>query len=81
MPTSDDYRQMANRAAQIAIGCSAPSVARALLALALTYMALADAVSPPTVERESSNSKKCKKTLLAMETRPAVCTSNARVRA
>jgi hypothetical protein len=52
MPTSDDYRQMANRAAQIAIGCSAPSVARALLALALTYMALADAVSPPTVERE-----------------------------
>jgi hypothetical protein len=41
MPTSDDYRQMANRAAQIAIGCSAPSVARALLALALTYMALA----------------------------------------
>jgi len=52
MPTSDDYRQMANRAAQIAIGCSAPSVARALLALALTYMALADAVSPPMVERE-----------------------------
>ena len=52
MPTSDDYRQMANRAAQIAIGCSAPSVARALLALALTYMALADAVSPPTIERE-----------------------------
>ena len=52
MPTSDDYRQMANRAAQIAIGCSAPSVARALLALALTYMALADGVSQPTVERE-----------------------------
>ena len=52
MPTSDDYRQMADRAAQIAIGCSAPSVARALLALALTYMALADGVSQPTVERE-----------------------------
>ena len=52
MPTSDDYRQMANRAAQIAIGCSAPSVARALLGLALTYMALADGVSQPTVERE-----------------------------
>src|SRR5262249_2173110 len=52
MPTADDYRQMANRAAQSAIGCSAPSVARALLALALAYMALADAVSPPTVERE-----------------------------
>ena len=52
MPTPDDYRQMADRAVQIAIGCSAPSVARALLALALTYMALADAFSPPTVERE-----------------------------
>ena len=52
MPTSDDYRQMANRAAQIAIGCSAPSVARALPGLALTYMALADGVSQPTVERE-----------------------------
>ena len=52
MPTSEDYRQMANRAAQIAVGCSAPSVARALLALALTYMALADGVSQPTVKRE-----------------------------
>ena len=52
MPTSDDYRQMANRAAQIAIGCSAPSIARALLALALAYMTLADGLSPPTVDRE-----------------------------
>ena len=41
MPTSEDYRQMANRSAQIAIGCSAPSVAQALLALGLEYMALA----------------------------------------
>ena len=81
MPTSDDYRQMANRAAQIAIGCSAPSVARALLALALAYLALADGVSQPTVERESSNYKKCRKTLLAMETRPAVYASDGRVRA
>jgi hypothetical protein len=72
MPTSDDNRQMANRAAQIATGCSAPSVARALLALALTYIALADAVGPPTVEREQQL-QQCKKTLLAMETRPAVC--------
>ena len=52
MPTSNEYRQMANRAAQIAIGCAAPSVARALLALALSYMALADGVSQPKVERE-----------------------------
>jgi hypothetical protein len=52
MSTSEDYRQMANRVAQIAVGCSAPSVARALLALALAYMALADGVSRPIVERE-----------------------------
>jgi hypothetical protein len=41
MATSEDYRQMANRSAQLAIGCAAPSVAQALLALALDYMALA----------------------------------------
>jgi hypothetical protein len=46
MPTFDDYRQMANRAAQIAIACSAPSVAGALLALAVEYMALADGLNP-----------------------------------
>ena len=52
MPTSEDYRQMANRAAQIAIGCSAPSVAAALLALALEYMALADGLSRSVLEKE-----------------------------
>jgi hypothetical protein len=41
MPTSEDYRQMADRSAQLAIACSAPSVAKALLALGLEYMALA----------------------------------------
>jgi hypothetical protein len=41
MATSEDYRQMANRSAQLAIACSAPSIAQALLALALDYMALA----------------------------------------
>ena len=45
MPTSEDYRQMANRTAQIAIACSAPSVAGALLALAVEYMALADGLN------------------------------------
>jgi hypothetical protein len=43
---------MANRTAQIAIACSAPSVAAALLALALEYMALADGLSRPTLEKE-----------------------------
>jgi hypothetical protein len=52
MPTSEEYRQMANRAAQIAIACSAPSVAGALLALALEYMALADGLSPPALAKE-----------------------------
>ena len=52
MPTSEVYRQMANRTAQIAIACSAPSVAGALLALALEYMALADGLSPPAFAKE-----------------------------
>jgi hypothetical protein len=52
MPTSEDYRQMANRAAQIAITCSAPSVAAALLGLVLEYMALADGLSRPILEKE-----------------------------
>ncbi|HEY7662493.1 MAG TPA: hypothetical protein VH934_05135 [Xanthobacteraceae bacterium] len=37
MPTSEDYRQMANRSAQLAIACSSPSLAEALMALALDY--------------------------------------------
>ena len=41
MPTSEDYKQMANRSAQLAMACSAPSVAQALLALGSEYMALA----------------------------------------
>jgi hypothetical protein len=41
MATPEDYHQMANRSAQLAIACSAPSVAQAFLALALDYMALA----------------------------------------
>jgi hypothetical protein len=59
---------MANRAAQIAITYSAPSVAAALLGLALEYMALADGlISVGRYLRKSSNCKKCSKILLAME--------------
>jgi hypothetical protein len=55
MPTSEDYRQMANRCAQLALGCSAPSVAHALLALALKYMALAAGLDQPSeMEQESA---------------------------
>jgi hypothetical protein len=42
VPASEAYRPLANRCAELAIACSAPSVAAALLALALGYMALAD---------------------------------------
>jgi hypothetical protein len=52
MPTSEDYRQMANRSAQLAIGCSTPSVAQALLALGLEYMALAARPSESAAMRE-----------------------------
>ena len=52
MASCEDYRQMANRAAQIAIACSAPSVAAALLGLALEYMVLADGLSRPILEKE-----------------------------
>jgi hypothetical protein len=50
--TSEDYRQMANRSAQLAIACSAPSVAEALLALALDYMALAARLGQPAAARQ-----------------------------
>jgi hypothetical protein len=52
MPTSEDYRQMANRSAQLAIACSAPSVAHALLALGLEYMTLAARFGQPAVAKE-----------------------------
>jgi hypothetical protein len=54
MPTPEDYRQMANRSAQLAIACSAPSVAHALLALGLEYMALAARPGPPEEMQQGS---------------------------
>ena len=52
MATSEDYRQMANRSAQLAIASSAPSVAQVLLALALDYMALAAKPGQPAAARQ-----------------------------
>ena len=52
MPSFEDYRRMADRAAQLAIACSAPSVAGALLALAVEYMALADRLGQSAVAKE-----------------------------
>jgi lactate dehydrogenase-like 2-hydroxyacid dehydrogenase len=45
MPTCKDYKQMADRVAQIAIASSAPSVAEALMALALDHMRRANGLS------------------------------------
>jgi hypothetical protein len=36
--TSQDYKRLADRSAQLAIECAAPTVAEALMALALDYM-------------------------------------------
>ena len=44
MPTSEDYKQMANRSAQLAIACSTPSVAQALFALGLVWRSLLGSV-------------------------------------
>ena len=45
MLTSEDYRQMADRSAQLAIACPASCVAAALLALSLDYMMAASRLS------------------------------------
>ena len=56
MPTPEDYRQMANRSAQLAIACSAPGVAHALLALGLEYRALAARlVQPADMQQEAGS--------------------------
>ena len=47
MPTPEDYRQMADRCAQLAVASSAPSIAQTLLALGLDYMALAARLGQP----------------------------------
>jgi hypothetical protein len=47
MLTSEDYRQMADRSAQLAIACAAPDLAKALMALALDYMTLAARPTQP----------------------------------
>jgi hypothetical protein len=52
MPTYDEYKHMADRCAQLAIACSAPSLAHALLALASKYMALAAELDRPAEMRQ-----------------------------
>ena len=51
MMMADDYRQLADRSAQLAIACSEPSVAKSFLALALDYMRLASTLDQPARQR------------------------------
>jgi hypothetical protein len=45
MPTCEDYKQMADRVAQLALATSAPTVAEALMALAVDHMTRAARLS------------------------------------
>ena len=57
MLTSADYREMADRSAQLAIASPAPSVAEALLALALHYMTQAAGPVTSTSQQPSARPK------------------------
>jgi hypothetical protein len=52
MPTCKDYKQMGDRVAQIAIACSTPCVAEALMALALDHMTRAAGLGEPAAAKE-----------------------------
>jgi hypothetical protein len=49
MSSSEGYKQLSDRCAQIAIASSAPSVAQALMALAFDYLTRADKSASPAV--------------------------------
>lgn len=51
MPTCNEYKQMADRVARIAIASSTPSVAEALMALALDHMRRAAALGEPAAAK------------------------------
>jgi hypothetical protein len=58
MLTSEDYRQLSNQVAQLAIASSAPSVAEALMAIALDYASRATKLSETTdVEQRQRNKR------------------------
>jgi hypothetical protein len=45
MPTCEDYKRMADRVAQLAIATAAPTLSRALMALAVDHMTRAALLS------------------------------------
>jgi hypothetical protein len=52
MLSSADYKQLSDRSARAAIACSAPSVARALMALAFDYVTRAARISEATTGQQ-----------------------------
>ena len=52
MVASEDYSQLAQRCAQLAIACSTPSVAGALAMLALDYLAQSHRLSEPSAAEQ-----------------------------
>ncbi len=52
MLSSADYKLLADRSAQLAIDCPAPTVAEALMALALDYLRRAASLSRATASEQ-----------------------------
>ena len=52
MLNSADYKWLADRSAQLAIDCPAPTVAEALMALALDYLRRAASLSKTTASEQ-----------------------------
>ncbi|MGC2748251.1 MAG: hypothetical protein WA309_12435 [Pseudolabrys sp.] len=52
MVASEDYDQLAQRCAQLAIACSTPSIAGALTILALDYLAQSHRLSQPSAAEQ-----------------------------
>jgi hypothetical protein len=52
MVPSEDYTQLAQRCTQLAIACSAPSVAGALTVLALDYLAQSHRLGQPSTTQQ-----------------------------
>jgi hypothetical protein len=52
MLSSEGYKQLSDRCAQIAITSSAPSVAQALMALAFDYLTRANEIASPAMGQQ-----------------------------
>jgi hypothetical protein len=51
--THQEYKQLADRAAELAVTCTVPSVSEALLALASNYTSMADRLGRRSREKET----------------------------